>query len=63
MSLVMCSPAEPLEPQLLYDDTKTLNIPVVPVEDDDSPDRDDGPVVAAGIQDALDNAAIPGMSS
>jgi len=36
------SPAEPQEPQLPYNDETTLVIPVVPVEDDDTPDRDDG---------------------
>jgi len=36
------SPAEPQEPQLPYDDERTLVIPVVPVEDDVTPDPDNG---------------------
>lgn len=54
------SPAEPLEPQLPYDDTKTPIIPVVPLEEDDLPDQDDFTTISTSSHDALTESATPG---
>lgn len=61
---MLLSPAEPSEPQFHFDndDAHTLIIPVVPLEDDDSPDPDDVPTTSGSAYDILEEYSFPSKS-